>query len=102
MFVAALLFSERRDCAPSLRVLVRLLQVIAVVALRQPRRVQRRKARVQRRKARTQHSVLWEDLAPLDAALLVAARRVLPRETDTKPGASGSAAWLQGTGMRPI
>ena len=46
---------------------------VAVVALRQPRRVQRRNS---------SHSPLdlREAFAPLDAALLVAARRVLPRE----------------------
>src|SRR6266516_2095507 len=43
---------------------------VAVVALRQPRRVQRRNGS-------------HRPLAPLDAALLVAARRVLPRQTDT-------------------
>jgi hypothetical protein len=44
---------------------------VAVVALRQARRVQRNGS----------HGPLglWEAFAPLDAALLVAARRVLPR-----------------------
>ena len=51
---------------------LRLSLAVAVVALRQPRRVQRRNA---------SHRPLGlqESFAPLDAALLVAARRVLPR-----------------------
>src|SRR5207247_4283177 len=52
------------------------LLAVAVVALRQPRRVQRRNG---------SHGPLGlrEAFAPLHAALPVAARRVLPRETGT-------------------
>src|SRR6266487_5231010 len=71
---------SRRTLTPCLRrsrrgrqVTLSLLPIclaVAVVALRQPRRVQRRNGS-------------HRPLAPLDAALLVAARRVLPRQTDT-------------------
>src|SRR6266536_165843 len=56
------------DSSPAFRICL----AVAVVALRQPRRVQRRNG---------SHGPLGlrEAFAPLDAALLVAARRVLPR-----------------------
>jgi len=72
-FAYGMAATQARNC-PSLWPLVFLgiRLAVAVVALRQPRRVQRRNGSHGPR-------IMRQVFAPLDAALLVAARRVLPR-----------------------